>query len=78
MKEYNRENRNILRITAPTNPSIGHPLMPSRQLCATWSVKAWDNVPDSLIKISWNVGNYNKFGDLQKEIENVWQTDIDE
>ena len=37
-------------LDTPVNPTTGHPLIPSHQLCTTWVVKAWDEVPETLIK----------------------------
>ena len=53
-------------LDAPVNPASGHPLIPSCQLCTTWVAKAWDNVPETLIKKAWEVGNYAKYEDLQR------------
>ena len=49
MKVYHRDDRESHRLTASTNPITRHPFMPSRQLCTTWAVEAWDKVPESLI-----------------------------
>ena len=49
-------------LDAPVNPASGHPLIPSRQLCAIWVAKAWDIVPEK----SWEVGNCAKHEDLQR------------
>ena len=37
-------------LDSPVKPTTGHPLIPSRQLCAIWLIKAWDQVPETLIK----------------------------
>ena len=70
MKECHRDFYDIHMLTTPINPRTGHSLRPSRQLCATWVVEVWDKVPEKYDK-SWNVGNYKKFEDLQKENENA-------
>ena len=50
MKGHYSDLHDIRMLTAPTNPRTRHPLIPSRQLCATWVVEAWDKVSESLIK----------------------------
>ena len=42
-------------LQAPINPITEHPLAPSRQLLTQWVVAAWEQVPEDLIKIVWEV-----------------------
>ena len=56
-------------LTAPTNRQ-GHPIIPSRQLCATWVVKAWYDLPNALIKKEWEVANYKSVDDIANEMNN--------
>ena len=51
IKGMKGHSRDFCMLTTPTCPRIGHPLIPIRQLCATWVVDACDKVPESLIKI---------------------------
>ena len=44
MKRHCRNFYNVHMIDATVNP-YGNPIVPSRQLCATWVVQAWDMVP---------------------------------
>ena len=67
MKGYYRDLYDIHMINAPVHPSTGHPFVPSRQLCATWIVKAWERVPEALVKKAWVVGNYAPFEKLQSQ-----------
>ena len=67
MKGFYRDLCDTHMINAPVNPSTGHPLIPSRQLCATWVVSAWERVPEALVKKAWVVGNYVAFEKLQKQ-----------
>ena len=53
-------------LNAPGNPVTGHPFAPSRQLCATWVVAAWERVPEELVRKAWTVGNYKTFEELQQ------------
>ena len=66
MKGCYRDFYDIHMLSSPVNPRTGHPMMPSRQLCATWEAEAWDKVPESLIMKSWKVGNYKNYEDIQK------------
>ena len=50
MKGCHRDFYDIHMLNTPTNPRMGHSLTPSLQLCATWVVDEWKNVPESLIK----------------------------
>ena len=66
-------------LTAPTRN--GHPITPSRQLCAKWAVHAWDAIPESLIKKSWELAQYKTMEEIENEknsmaIVNVSQQDI--
>ena len=54
-------------IDAHVNPLTGHPFVPSRQLCASWVVSAWERVPESLVRKAWVVGNYMTSEESQKQ-----------
>ena len=57
----------ILTCYTPVNPVVtGHPFVPSRQLCVTWVVSAWERVPEALVRKAWTVGNYKTFEELQQ------------
>ena len=58
VKGYYKDSYDQYSLTAPTNPSTGHPIPPSRQLCATWVVEAFDKLPTELIKKAWQVCGY--------------------
>ena len=45
-------------LTAPENPQTGNPIPPSRQLCSTWVLAAWEAVPEEIIYKSWIIGGY--------------------
>ena len=45
-KGHYRSYYDLRIIDAPMNPTTGHPLIPSRQLCAIWLAKAWEQVPE--------------------------------
>lgn len=68
-------------LTAPKD-SKGHPIIPSRQLCATWVVEAWEQVPESLICKAWELAKYKSIDEIEredngsKEIEKLSQKDI--
>ena len=47
MKGCHRDFHDIHMLTAPINTRTGHPLTPSRQLCAAWVVHVRDKVPES-------------------------------
>ena len=49
MKGCYRDLHDTHMIDAPVNPQTGHPFTPSRQLCATWAVSAWERVPETLV-----------------------------
>ena len=51
-------------LQAPIHPTTGHPYPPTRQLLAQWVVKAWDNVPEDLVKRSWEVCGYKSVESL--------------
>ena len=77
MKGFYRDSHDTHMIDAPANPSTGHPFIPSRQLCATWVVSAWERVPEALVKKAWITANYVEFEKLQKEdISNSMSSEI--
>ena len=51
-------------ISAPSN-GRGQPIAPTRQLCATLVVKAWNKVLEELVRKSWEVSGYKNIDDLQ-------------
>ena len=57
-------------LNVPEN-SKGHPMVPSRQLCAQWVVKAWNKVSDKLIQKSWEVCGYKNIHDLENKESSV-------
>ena len=65
-KGYYRDLHDTYMLNAPGNPVTGHPFTPSRQLCATWLVAAWERVPEDLVRKAWTVGNYKTFEELQQ------------
>jgi hypothetical protein len=46
-------------LTAPIDDK-GSPKPPSRQLLATWAVKAWDMIPEELVRKSWTACGYDE------------------
>ena len=64
-----RDHYDLYMLTAPTN-SKGQPIIPSCQLCATWVVQAWDELPNALIKKAWEVANYKSMDDIANESNN--------
>ena len=66
-KGHCRNNYETCVLDAPVNLTMGHPIIPSHQLCAIWVVKGWEQDPEVLIKKAWEVGNYAKFEYLQRE-----------
>ena len=48
----------LYMLTAPMNEKTGHPLPPTRQLCAQWVVSAWEAIPDKLIRKAWTTLGY--------------------
>ena len=48
-------------------------MAPSRQLLATWTVKAWEKVPEELVRKSFTVWGYR----TKEEIANVNRSSID-
>ena len=50
IKGFYRDLYDTHMINAPVNPSTGHPLILSHQLCATWVVSTWERVPEALVK----------------------------
>ena len=57
-------------LNVPEN-SKGHPMVPSRQLCAQWVVKAWNKVSVKLIQKSWEVCGYKNICDLENTESSV-------
>ena len=50
-------------LSAPLNER-GQPIAPTRQMCATWVVQAWSDIPEELIRKSWEVCGYKSISDL--------------
>ena len=80
-KGFYRDLYDDYMLTAPTNEK-GHPLIPSRQLCATWVVQAWEKVPEELICKAWDLANYKTVEEIslencsRREITQFAQQDI--
>ena len=53
-------------LTCPVNDK-GHPITPSRQLCATWVVNAWEKVRPELIRKAWQLANYKSVDEIERE-----------
>lgn len=54
---YNRDYYDVYMLTIPTD-SKGQFIKPSRQLCAQRVVKAWDMIPEKLIRKAWDLCGY--------------------
>lgn len=63
-KGFYRDLYEIYMLNAPEN-ARGQPIAPSRQLCAQWSVAAWDQVSEELIRKSWRLSGYKTISELQ-------------
>lgn len=57
-KAFYRDLYDEYMLTAPENPQTGNPIPPSRQLCSTWVLKAWEAVPEEIIYKAWLLGGY--------------------
>ena len=64
VKGYYKDSYDEYTLNARTNPSTGHPVPPTRQLCATWVVDAFDKIPTDLIKKAWEVCGYKTREDI--------------
>lgn len=64
-KGFYRDDYDQYMLTAPTRN--GHPITPSRQLCATWVVNAWEKIPSEIIKKAWILANYKSMEDLSRD-----------
>ena len=51
-------------ISAPSNDK-GQPISPTRQICPTWVGKAWNKVPEELVRKFWGVCGYKNIDDFQ-------------
>ena len=51
-------------ISAPSNDK-GQPISPTRQICPTWVGKAWNKVPEELVRKFWGVWGYKNIDDFQ-------------
>ena len=64
-KSLYRDEYDNYMLTAPTRNE--HPITPSRQLCATWVVKAWEQIPEALIHKAWELANYKSMEEIERE-----------
>ena len=62
IKTFYKEFYDEYSLTAPVNPITKYPLPPTRQLCSSWVCKAFDKIPQELIKKAWAVCGYNRRG----------------
>ena len=62
-KGHFRDLYDLYIMTAPVG-NTGNPQAPSRQLLATWVVKAWDLIPEELVRKSWTACGYKSEKDL--------------
>ena len=62
-KGHFRDLYDLYILTAPIGKT-GNPQAPSRQLLATWVVKAWDLIPEELVRKSWTACGYKSEKDL--------------
>jgi hypothetical protein len=56
-KGHFRDLYDLYILTAPLGKT-GNPQSPSRQLLATWIVRAWDLIPEELVRKSWTACGY--------------------
>ena len=66
LKGYFRDFYDDHMLICPVN-SRGHPITPSRQLCATWVVDAWEQVSPKIIQKAWQLANYKSLEDIERE-----------
>jgi len=62
-KGHFRDLYDLYIMTAPVG-NTGNPQAPSRQLLSTWVVKAWDLIPEELVRKSWTACGYKSEKDL--------------
>jgi len=62
-KAHFRDLYDLYILTAPIG-NTGNPQPPSRQQLATWVVKAWDLIPEELVRKSWTACGYKQEQDL--------------
>ena len=62
-KGHFRDLYDLYIMTAPVG-NTGNPQAPSRQLLSTWVVKAWDLIPEELVRKSWTACDYKSEKDL--------------
>ena len=63
-KGNHREYYDMYILTALVNKK-GQPIAPSRQLSATWTVKAWEKIPEELIRKVWQCCGYKNVEDIE-------------
>ena len=68
-KGYNREFYDTWALTATINEDTEAHLPPSRQLCASWVIDAWDNVPEELCAKAWTRCGYKTKKELAADKE---------
>ena len=54
-------------LRVPIHPTDGRPYPPTRQLIAQWVVKAWEKVPEELVKRSWEVCGYKSIESIRTD-----------
>ena len=65
LKGYYREFYDEYVLTAPINEKTGQIISPTRQLSAQWVVKAWEKIPEEMIRKVWDVCGYKKISEIQ-------------
>ena len=55
-KVYHRDANDLCVLCTLVNPSVSHPFIASRQLGAKWVVEAWEQVQETLIRITGTTG----------------------
>ena len=66
LSSYFRFTMMIICLQCPVNDK-GHQITPSRQLCATWVVNAWEKVRPELIRKAWQLANYKSVDEIERE-----------
>ena len=69
MKGYYREFYDEYVLTAPITEK-GQIKPPTRQLCAQWVVKAWEKIPEEIVRKAWDVCGYKSVREIQNIEEN--------
>ena len=57
-KGYFRDLYDLYSLTAPLNSKTGAPIAPTRKILSTWILKAWEKVPEYLVRKSWTACVY--------------------